>query len=122
MVVCIYYVFLQREMRYPSLRYIASIVLLAIYLPTTILSSTHVHHETVDTRDDCLQCVGHFESHHHHEHDCLYCHFLGLDYLGQVVGQSVVLSATSDQRLAVVAERTEIPHYGVSLLRAPPMA
>ena len=82
----------------------------------------HVHNETVDNHDDCLQCAGHFESHHHHEHDCPYCHFLSLDYLGQAAGESPQLLSTTDRRPSAVVETTPPAHHGVSLLRAPPVA
>ena len=39
-------------------------------------SSLHVHHDTVDAYDDCLQCAGHIGTHHRHQQDCQYCLFL----------------------------------------------
>lgn len=109
-------------MRHLTWRHIASIVLLATYLPTVMLSSVHVHHETQDTHDDCLQCAGHIESHHHHEHDCLFCHFLSLNYLVQAAGQSRTILPTTDRCPAFVAEQVTTTSHGVSLLRAPPTA
>ena len=88
----------------------------------TILLSLHVHTETVDTHDDCLQCAGHFEPHHHHGHDCLYCHFLGLDYLGQAAGESFQLLSATDRHPSAVVETSPRVHHWVSLLRAPPVA
>lgn len=109
-------------MRHRALRHIASILLLAIYLPTMVLSSLHVHHETIDTHDDCLQCAGHFETRHHHEHDCLYCHFLDLDCLGQATAQSTFIPPATDRCTAIIAEKPVMTRVGVSLLRAPPTA
>ena len=116
------YVPLQSEMRYRTLRHIASIVLLAIYLPITVLSSLHVHHETVDSHDDCLQCVGHFEARHYHEHDCLYCHFIGLYYLGESSEQSTV-DLPAAERIATPTLTVALSScHGVVSLRAPPTA
>ena len=107
-------------MRQRVLRHIAPVVLLAAYLPMVILSSLHVHHETVDFRDDCLQCTGHFEGHHHHECDCQYCHFLNLSYFGQQIGQPAPIFPLINNCSTETAERTAILHRGASRLRAPP--
>lgn len=87
-----------------------------------VLSSLHVHHETIDTHDGCLQCAGHFETRHHHEHDCLYCHFLDLDCLGQATAQSTFIPPATDRSTAIIAEKPVMTRVGVSLLRAPPTA
>ena len=107
-------------MRYRALQHATSILLLAIYLPTVIMSSLHVHHDTVDTHDDCLKCVGHFEKQHHHQQDCQYCNFLSLEYFSQASVQSTVPLHATDYCSADIATRTEMSRYGVSLLRAPP--
>lgn len=104
------------------LRHIAPFVLLVTYLPMVVMSSLHVHHETVDAHDSCKECVGHLETQHHHQQDCLYCHLLELNYLGQKSSQSTVfLPATSSYSTCNV-EMVEIPCYGVAQLRAPPTA
>ena len=84
------------------------------------MSSLHVHHDTVDTHDDCLKCVGHFEKQHHHQQDCQYCNFLSLEYFSQASVQSTVPLHATNFCSADIATRTEMSHYGVSLLRAPP--
>ena len=61
-----------------------------------VLSSLHVHHETIDAHDDCQQCVGHIEEAHHHDHDCLYCSFLSLNYLVQGDGQTMEIIPTAE--------------------------
>ena len=107
-------------MRHNGLRHIASILLLAIYLPTVVLSSLHVHHETVDTQDDCIQCAGHFEKPHHHQHDCLFCNFLTQHYVGQHLEQpDVHLPMVATCTTADVQPSASLSH-GVNLLRAPP--
>ena len=86
-----------------------------------MLSSLHVHHETIDAHDDCQQCVGHIEKAHHHDHDCPYCIFLSLNYIVQQTFRIVPLwePATEPQ----LTDVTNISYcYGVSLLRAPPVA
>ena len=109
-------------MRHNGLRHIASILLLATYLPMVALSSLHVHHETVDTQDDCIQCAGHFEKPHHHQHDCLFCNFLTHHYVGQHFEQpDVPLPMVATCTAADVQPSASLSH-GVSLLRAPPAA
>lgn len=109
-------------MRYCTLRHIVSILLLAIYLPTVAVSSLHVHNETIDSQDDCRQCTGHIELAHHHEHNCPYCHFLSLNYIGQPAEQSRVLLPTCDRHSTETVAKAVTPRYGVCLLRAPPTA
>lgn len=99
---------------------IAPWILLATYLPLVVLSSLHVHHETADIIDDCVQCAGHIETPHHHECDCQYCHFLSLSYLGQDTEPSTLTLPYTDNRPVEIAERAKIRQLGVSQLRAPP--
>ena len=104
------------------LRHIASIVLLATYLPMIALSSLHVHHEDVDVHDECLQCVGHIEAAHHHDHDCLFCNFLAHSYLAEDGGQTAFfLPAVERISLPTQAIAKQL-HHGVAQLRAPPVA
>lgn len=103
------------------LRHMASIVLLAAYLPMVVLSSLHIHHETVDFHDDCTQCVGHFEAQHHHECDCQYCQFLSLGYFGQDGGQPSLFSTAVDVCHGGKTEGAEMLQAGTSRLRAPPV-
>lgn len=103
------------------LRRIASWMLLAAYLPLVVLSSLHVHHETIDTHDNCLQCSGHYEEQHNHQNDCQYCHFLSQSYLGQSDGHSVIIFSATDRIPAITAGKTKKLRCGVILLRAPPV-
>lgn len=103
------------------IRLIAPWILLAAYLPLVVQSSLHVHHDTVDVHDACQQCVGHFESQHHHQSDCQYCHFLGLNYLRPSSGQTTVLLPATDECTVENAEIVQMLRYGTSLLRAPPV-
>ena len=86
------------------------------------MSSLHVHHETVDVHDDCLQCAGHFDTAHHHNPDCQYCTFLGLNYLVQDDGQTAVLFPATE--LTSTPTPATMPQFrcGIALLRAPPVA
>ena len=104
------------------LRHIVSIVLLAIYLPMIVLSSLHVHHDTIDAHDDCQQCVGHVEEAHHHDHDCLYCNFLSLDCMVQDEGQTVDLLPVTKCIATPTPTAVLQFHHGVARLRAPPAA
>ncbi|MBP5546633.1 MAG: hypothetical protein J6X59_05075 [Bacteroidales bacterium] len=93
-------------------RRIASWILLVAYLPLVVMSSLHVHHETVDTKDVCSHCAGHIEDQHHHESNCQYCHFLNLSYLGQQTGQSTPIFITINDCPTDNAECTETIRYG----------
>ncbi len=104
------------------MRHIAPFILLVSYLPMAVLSSLHVHHETVDTHDDCLQCAGHFEKAHHHDHDCLYCNFLSLDCMVQDEGQTVDLLPVTKCIASPTPTAVLQFHHGVARLRAPPAA
>lgn len=103
-----------------TLRHIASILLLAAYLPMVMLSSLHVHHDTVDTHDNCLQCAGHFESHHHHQHDCPYCNLLAQYYFGQQPAQYGTFSPSAERELPATAGTPCTQCVGEVMLRAPP--
>lgn len=108
-------------MRYHTLRHIASIVLLASYLPMVMLSSFHVHHETIDSCDDCGQCAGHLEDQHHHQSDCQYCYFLNLNYWGQEAVSAENTFPVVRDLLSVVYAPMPIHCYGTAFLRAPPI-
>ena len=101
-------------------RYIASVVLLAAYLPMVVMSSLHTHHETVHTLDVCHQCAGHIEALHHHQYDCQYCHFLGLDYLGQASGITAKTLPVSVEQTLTASVSPTLPCCGDIMLRAPP--
>lgn len=105
-----------------TLRHIASIILLATYLPMVLLSSLHTHHDTVDSHDNCLQCAGHFETHHHHQHDCLFCNFLSLYYHGQPLEQPRFILPSAETTLPAVVGKTDTQCAGAAMLRAPPTA
>lgn len=68
-----------------------------------LFSSLHTHHETVDTHDNCLQCAGHFETHHNHQHDCLFCNFLSLYYHGQPSEQPRFILPSAETALPLIA-------------------
>jgi hypothetical protein len=104
------------------LRHIAPIVLLATYLPMVILSSIHVHHDTIDAQDDCLHCAGHFDTAHHHDNDCLFCNFFSQSYLVEDGGQTVTILPAAE-RISLPTP-TMVPQFrlGGAQLRAPPAA
>ncbi len=102
------------------LRHIALFLLLASYLPMVVLSSIHVHHETIDVHDDCLHCAGHIETAHHHDHDCLFCDFLAQSYLVEGGGSTAtILPVAECLSTPTLAMAPQFCH-GVALLRAPP--
>ena len=102
------------------LRHIAPFALLASYLPMMVLSSLHVHHDTIDAQDECLHCTGHFEKAHHHDHDCLFCEFLGASYYSQESELTAVQFPATECVPMPTLDMVMHLHYGVSQLRAPP--
>lgn len=105
-----------------TLRHIISILLLATYLPMVVLSSLHVHHDTIDLEDGCNRCAGHYEAQHHHHDDCQYCNFLSLLYLSQDAGETDAVLPEGNFCPAEIAEMAAIGCHGVAMLRAPPVA
>ena len=87
-----------------------------------VLSSLHVHHETIDAHDDCQQCVGHIEKAHHHDHDCLFCDFLAQSYLAQDKEQQAILFSSVECVSMPTPTMVPLFHRGETHLRAPPMA
>lgn len=102
------------------LRHIAPIVLLATYLPMAVLSSLHIHHETSESSDHCRQCVGHFESQHHHQSDCQYCNFLSLTCLVQNSERPAVSLPETETIVTLAISPVVQLCHGVARLRAPP--
>ena len=76
-------------------RYIASWVLLAVFLPTLLLSSLHIHHVSED-ETSCTACVQH-QCHGHLSqlsdslHHCVLCQFLTLSFMATAAGNVVFL-------------------------------
>ena len=77
-------------------RHIASVVLLAVFLPMLLLSSLHVHPEAHLEDGDCKECVhhvphaGHFTSGTSCSFDCVLCQFLSLPFLMAPLANTVV--------------------------------
>ena len=104
------------------LRHIVPFVLLVSYLPMVVMSSLHVHHDTIDVQDECLHCTGHFEKAHHHDHDCLFCEFLGASYYVSSEGEPAAnLHVTECITVPKAAQVLLFPQREVRL-RAPPVA
>lgn len=103
------------------LRHIAPFILLVSYLPTMLLSSIHVHHDTIDADDNCLQCVGHIETAHHHDHDCIFCSFLSLNYIVPDKGKPVATFPATEHITTPTPSLVPQFRHGVALLRAPPI-
>ena len=67
-------------------RTFAAWLLLAVYVPSLLLSSMHVHPQEADAEDDCMLCAHHVNHPPHlHSaesglHDCALCHFVRLFY------------------------------------------
>ncbi|MBQ9525609.1 MAG: hypothetical protein IJR69_10905 [Bacteroidaceae bacterium] len=83
-------------------RYIASWVLLTVFLPTLLLSSLHIHHVSED-ETSCTACVqhqchGHLSQFSGSLHHCVLCQFLTLSFVAGTAGTVVFLSFVCSQR------------------------
>lgn len=106
-------------------RYIASRLLLAVFLPMLILSSVHVHGTPNALTDECCECV----QHHCHGHlgqlaatlqACVLCQFLSLPMMAVAIATLIIYNKVSKIRYihrqcVVCADACGIP-----TLRAPP--
>ena len=108
-------------------RQIASWVLLAVFVPKTILSSIHIHHTGTDSDVDCTQCVdhhcsGHLSQQHDGVHQCVLCQFLTLP-LAVATAVAVTFVSPSAIRAAVGHGACHIIYRGerANCLRAPPV-
>ena len=106
-------------------RYIASWVLVAVFLPMLILSSVHVHKPNSIIVEECNECV------HHHCHGhlgvptttihaCVLCQFLTLSFI--TTGFLTVVYYKKVNKTLFVQLQSEIhpEACGIPQLRAPP--
>ena len=106
-------------------RYIASWVLLAVFLPMLILSSVHVHESGGLFEEECNECVHHHCHGHLGEltttiHACVLCQFLTLSFV--TTGFLIVVYYRKLNRTHFVQRHCDIctEACGIPLLRAPP--
>jgi Mn2+/Fe2+ NRAMP family transporter len=106
-------------------RYIASWVLLAVFLPMLILSSVHVHDTGNLSDDECHECVHHHCHGHLGEltttiHACVLCQFLTLSFVA--TGFLSVVFYRKLNRTLYARHQCDIHTCtcGIPLLRAPP--
>jgi len=106
-------------------RHIASIVLLAVFLPMLILASVHTHDTGTIYADECNECL-HHQCHGHlgelttTMHACVLCQFLTLSFVA--TGILSVVYCNKVTRI-LIAQRQNNVHFevcGIPLLRAPP--
>ena len=106
-------------------RYIASWVLLAVYLPMLLISSLHIHETPMDGETTCAECVQH-QCHGHLSqlsdgmHQCVLCQILTLTYVVSAVG---ALLFYQPKRKVTYARQRQTPcltYTGFISLRAPP--
>ena len=106
-------------------RQIASLVLLAVFLPMLILSSVHVHDSSSLFEETCHECVHHHCHGHLGEltttlHACVLCQFLTLSFVA--TGFLTVVYYKKVYRILYAQHQCEIhtDACGIPLLRAPP--
>lgn len=113
-------------MKMENRRYIASWLLLAVFVPMLLLSSVHMHESTESTEVTCIDCLhnhcgGHLTQTTVHLDDCVLCQFLTLPMfvavavvVALVLKKGVRLYAMNHCRIVAVA-------CGVISLRGPPV-
>ena len=115
------YTFMNSERK----RYIASWVLLAVFLPTLLLSSLHIHHESEADEITCSACVqhhchGHLSQLSDSMHHCVLCQFLTLTFIAGVAGAVVFFSPVCRTLHAQAICGHSTGGYGVIVTRGPP--
>jgi hypothetical protein len=106
-------------------RYIASWILLAVFLPTLLLSSLHIHHESEAYAEQCTECV-HHQCHGHLSqladtmHHCVLCQFLTLTFVAGSVGSVIFFCFVSATHQSQPLCGHSIKGCGIIVTRGPP--
>ena len=107
-------------------RYLASWLLLAVFLPMLLLSSVHMHqHNRSVTDSECIDCFhhnchGHLSQTAAWSHDCVLCQFLTLTML---TASSVVIALfihVSPKHYAQPLYGSQAGGCGMIVTRGPP--
>ena len=105
-------------------RYIASWILLAVFLPMLVLSSLHVHHVEADDASctACVQhqCHGHLSQLSDSMHHCVLCQFLTLSFITTGLLAVVYYKKVNRIHFAQLQSDIHFEEYGIPQLRAPP--
>ena len=77
-------------------RYVASWLLLAVFLPMLLLSSFHFHENHVSEQTECTECVAHHCHGHFTQADisfdaCVLCQFLSLTLIAAVLTAAAIV-------------------------------
>ncbi len=101
-------------------------LLLAVYLSMVVLSSLHVHPESLLIPDECEQCMhhlphaGHLSASNGVSDDCLLCQFLSLTYVAVVLATVIFVQPRITLRRIASHSSFRLRTRGVAGLRAPP--
>jgi len=115
-------------MKNPALkRQLCAWLLLAVFLPVLTLSSVHVHQHTHAQEvecNDCLNhcCPGHLTVLDHSFHQCVFCQFLTLSYIGATTIAVILFAAPYQKPSIILHAAVRIRTCGIPLLRAPPVS
>jgi hypothetical protein len=106
-------------------RYIASWVLLAVFLPMLVLSSVHIHESNSFIEEECNECVQHHCHGHLGEltttmHACVLCQFLTLSFITTGFLAVVFYKKVYKTLFAQLQSDIHLEACGIPLLRAPP--
>lgn len=106
-------------------RYIASWLLLAVFLPMLVLSSVHIHESGSLLEDECHECVHHHCHGHLGEltttiHACVLCQFLTLSFITTGFLAVVLYKKVYKTHFAQQQSNIHPEVCGIPLLRAPP--
>ncbi|MCR4854344.1 MAG: hypothetical protein K5893_12225 [Prevotella sp.] len=105
-------------------RYIASWVLLAVFVPMLVISSIHIHYGKA-VESSCVECIhhhcgGHVGQHTASIHNCVLCQFLTLQFLAVAVATVVYYYKKSKILYARHQGTVCLYACGIPTLRAPP--
>lgn len=108
-------------------RKIASLLLLAVFLPMLLVSSLHIHPSYESAETECAECVNHNCAGHITQqaigmHQCVLCQFLTLPMLIVTVFSVIIYKEV--KRLLRDSRHSSLNYAlrGVIALRAPPIS
>ena len=108
-------------------RQIAAWVLALVFLPALLVSSLHVHADSLDSDYFCQECVhhqcgGHLANLSVHQHSCVLCQFLTLPAVfSTAVALATIGYTVLRQRISMVGNAFRFQGSVLSL-RAPPIS
>ena len=114
------------SMKLGNRRHIASWLLLAVFVPMLLMTSLHVHEDSMGTAEtECTDCVhncchGHLTQMASWTHDCVLCQFLTLSFVAVACVSLIAALKSVNSRINAQQCHVSVAYHGIVGLRAPP--